>query len=133
MYEGEEFYLSDHFGVLAYVDVCDAYVSRAKQDVVATQARRGHLVRLREHGQEKELVEVKARRQVGREEQALARRRTAERDREQFQRTQRRGAKQRQERRRRLRAVGLGSEGLSERMSPQCQPRVSVSRARPVP
>ena len=111
-FDGEEFYLSDHFGVLAYVDVSDAYASRAKQDVVATQARRGHLVRLREHGQEKELVEVKARRQLGREEQALARRRTAERDREQFQRTQRRGAKQRQERRRRLRAVGLGIERL---------------------
>ena len=45
--------------IAAYVDVCDAYVSRAKQDVVATRARRGHLVRLREHGQEKELVEVK--------------------------------------------------------------------------
>ena len=57
-----------------HVDVCDAYASRAKQDVVLAQARRGHLVRLREHGQEKELVEVKARRQMGREEQAVARR-----------------------------------------------------------
>ena len=85
-------------------------------------------MRLREHGQQRELVEVKARRQMGREEQVLARRRTAERDREHFQRAQRRGAVQRQERRSRLRAVGLGKEGLfgenvaSVAASGQCVP-----------
>ena len=97
--DGSEFHLSDHSGLLAYVDVCDAYASTAKQDLVASRLRRAQLVSLRDGSQQRKLEEMKARRQHGREEQALARRRAAERDREEFQHAQRRGARQRRERR----------------------------------
>ena len=109
-FEGSEFWLSDHCGLLAYVDFCDAYGSKAKQDVVVARARRGQLVSMREQSQQKELVEVKARRQQGREEQALARRRVAERDRAAFQRVQRRGARQRHTRRERLKQGAFGAD-----------------------
>ena len=111
-FDGSEFCLSDHFGVMAYVDVADLYASRAKQDGVAARVRRGQLVSLREQAQQKELVEARARSQAGREEQALARRRVAERDRADFQRAMQRGARQRRERRAALRTAAFGAEGL---------------------
>ena len=111
-FEGSEFYVSGHCGVLAYVDVCDAYASRAKHDLAVARARRAQLVSLRDTSQQKELVEMKARRQQGREEQALARRRVAERDRAAFQQAQRRGARQRRERRATLMESAFGSQGL---------------------
>ena len=111
-FEGSEFWLSDHCGLLAYVDLCDAYGSSAKQDKIVARARRGQLVSLRDQNQQKELVEVKARRQHGREEQALARRRAAERDRAAFQRGQRRGAQQRKKRRDELQRKAFGADGF---------------------
>ena len=38
-FEGSEFYMSDHFGVMAYADAADAY---RKKDSVVARARRGH-------------------------------------------------------------------------------------------
>ena len=111
-FEGSEFWLSDHCGILAYVDLCDAYGSKAKQDLIVARARRGQLVSLRDQNQQKELVEVKARRQHGREEQALARRRAAERDRAAFQRGQKRGAQQRRKRRDELQREAFGADGF---------------------
>ena len=111
-FEGSEFWLSDHCGLLAYVDLCDAYGSKAKQDVPVARARRGQLVSLRDVNQQKELVEVKARRQQGREEQALARRRAAERDRASFLQGQRRGAQQRRKRRDDLQRKAFGADGF---------------------
>jgi len=110
--DGSEFHLSDHCGVLAYVDVCEAYASKAKQDLVAAGLRRAQLVSLRDVSHQRELEEMKARRQQGREQQALARSRAAERDREAFQQAQRRGARLRRERRVRLRESAFGSGSL---------------------
>lgn len=102
-FDGHEFYMSDHFGVMSYVDSGDVYASLAKQDSVVARTRRGQLVALRDQAQQKELVEVRALRQAGREDLAFARRRAAERDRAEFQRGQQRAARQRRSRR-----AGLG-------------------------
>ena len=98
-FDGAEFCMSDHFGLMAYVDAGHLYASRAKQDCLAARVRRGQLVGLRDQAQQRELVEVRAKAQAGREEQAVARRRVAERDRDDFQRAQARGARQRRQRR----------------------------------
>ena len=77
-FQGEKFFLSDHFGVMAYVDSSDVYDSRAKQVVVVARVRRQLLAAPVEQSQQKELIEVKALRQAGREGQALARQRVQE-------------------------------------------------------
>ena len=53
-FDGERFYLSDHFGVMGYVDVSDLYASRAKQDIVAAMCRRQQIARLVEQNEQKE-------------------------------------------------------------------------------
>ena len=111
-FEGCEFGLSDHFGVMAYVDVDKVYASKAKQDCVTARVRRGQLVSMRDEAQQKELLEVKASGQAGREGQALAQRRAAERERAEYQRAQERGARQRRERRVALRRAAFGPDGL---------------------
>ena len=42
-FDGSEFHLSDHCGVLAYVDVCGAYMSKTTQDIVAARVRRARM------------------------------------------------------------------------------------------
>ncbi len=111
-FAGHEFYVSDHFGVMSYVDCGDMYASLAKQDSVVARSRRGQLVALRDQAQQKELVEVRALRQAGREDMEFARRRAAERDRADFQRAQQRAARQRRGRRARLRETAFGAAGL---------------------
>ena len=111
-FEGEQFYLSDHFGVMAYVDVRDVYASRAKRDLAAAQVLRGRMANLMEENQQRELVEVKALRQAGREDLALAQQRARLRDAEDFRREQQRGARQRRSRVDRLRGAAFGAEGL---------------------
>ena len=111
-YAGEKFHLSDHFGLMAYVDVGDLYASRAKQDVVAARVRRAQLLALVEQNQQKESIEVRALRQAGREGQALARQRVQERRRDDVRRAQERGAKQRRMRMDKLQASAFGSDSL---------------------
>lgn len=111
-FDGEKFHLSDHFGLMAYVDVDDAYASRATLDVAVAKARRRQLVTGMEQNQQKEIADTKERRQAGREEQALARRRAQERDRADLQRAQRRGANQRRSRLQSLSQSAFGSQGL---------------------
>ena len=111
-FDGERFYLSDHFGLMAYVDVDDAYGSRAKLDVDRAKARRRELVGAMERNQQKEIADARERRQAGREEQALLRRRAQERDRDDLQRAQRRGAKQRRDRQRSLWQSAFGPDSL---------------------
>lgn len=111
-FDGREFNLSDHYGVLAYVDVGDFYASLAKQDCVAARVRRGQLVSMRDQAQQRELVEAKAMRQAGCEEQEIARRRAAERNRVGFQQAQRRAARQRRARRVVLKEEAFGAAGL---------------------
>jgi len=111
-FDGCEFCLSDHFGVMAYVDVGDVYASRAKQDCVTARVRRGQLVSMREQAQQKELLEVKASCQAGREGQALARLRALQRGRAEYQRAQDRGARQRLGRRVAMRRAAFGTDSL---------------------
>ena len=41
---GQEFFMSDHFGVMAYIDQNDVYSASSKCASVAARARRGQLV-----------------------------------------------------------------------------------------
>ena len=111
-FDGQKFYLSDHFGLMAYVDCDDCYGSRTHQNIAAAKVRRGQLAYLMEQNQQKELVEVKESGQRGREEQALARRRAQERDQAEFRRAQQRGGRQRRDRLERLRQAAFGATGL---------------------
>jgi hypothetical protein len=111
-FAGHEFYMSDHFGIVAYADVGSMYASKAKQDTVVARARRGQLVGLRDQAQQKELVEVRSLRQAGREDLEFARRRAAERDRADFQRAQQRAARQRRMRRAEFRSAAFGAGSL---------------------
>ena len=61
---------------------------------------------------QKEMVEARALLQLGREEQALARQRAAERDRGDFQKAQMQAARARTERRARLRSAAFGESSL---------------------
>ena len=97
---------------MAYVDVDDVYDSRAKQDCVTARVRRGQLVSMRDEAQQKELLEVRASCQAGREGQVLAQRRAAERERADYQRAQERGARQRRERRVSIRRAAFGPDSL---------------------
>ena len=107
-FDGEKFYLSDHFGVMSYVDADDSYASRANLDMAAARARRRQLGLVMERNQQKELADAKARRK----EQALARRRAHERDRADLQRAQRRGANQRRKRLQNMWQSAFGAQGL---------------------
>ena len=111
-FDGCEFCLSDHFGLVVHVDVDDAYASGAKQDCVRARARRGQLVAVREESEQREAVEVKAMQQAGRESAEIARRRAADRDKVDFQKGQRRAARQRQSRRAALHEKAFGAAGL---------------------
>jgi len=111
-FDESEFYLSDHFGIMAYVDVDASYSSRVQTDVACARVRRGQLVQIREEAAFKELQEVKAKRQEGREEKHLHRQRVAENDRASFQRSQMREAQARRKRRTDLRQSAFGAESL---------------------
>ena len=109
---GSEFCLSDHFGVLAYVDVGKLYASAAKRDVVTARERRGQLRKLKDETEQKELVWVRAMAQAGREELAAARRRLSEGERAVYEQAQQRGARQRRRRRGELQTAAFGETGL---------------------
>jgi hypothetical protein len=79
-FEGAEFCLSDHFGLLGYVDVHDVYGSKSRSGGMAARARRGRLAAMKDLAVQKEMVEAKALLQLGREEQALGRQRAKQRD-----------------------------------------------------
>ena len=63
--DGLEFYRSDHFGLLACVDVCEAYASVFGGDDDLARSRRGVLVQLKEDAMQKEQVEARALLQLG--------------------------------------------------------------------
>ena len=111
-FDGAEFCLSDHFGLLSYVDVHDAYNLRSRSGQMQARARRLRLVSMKDFAVQKELVESKALLQLGREEGASSRRRAAQRDRGNFQQAQQRAAKQRAERRKRMKTEAFGEDTL---------------------
>jgi len=89
-FDGSKFHLSDHFGVMAYVDVSPVYASiTRKQDVLAARARRAEIANFMRQCQQKDQVEVRALQQRGRDSQALEQQRARERDRVSFQGAQR--------------------------------------------
>ena len=104
--------MSDHFGVVAYVDVGSFFASKAKQAVSVARDRRSQLVGLRDQSQQKERVEVRAKSKADREELALARQRASERDRDDYRRAQQRGARQRHTRRATMRKEAFGDGAL---------------------
>ena len=111
-FEGQEFCMSDHFGLMVYVDVGNVFASRLKADQRSAMARRKAVAQLKEQAQQKEEEEVKARRQAAQEERAVARQRAAERGRQEWGRAQQRGARARRERRADLQRVAFGGESL---------------------
>ena len=90
-FEGREFNLSDHFGVMCYVDVHEAYGSKGGFGGLSARARRGELVAMKDVSLQTELQEALAVLQSGRSEQAVARQRASERERVDHCRMQREG------------------------------------------
>ena len=79
-FDGCKFHLSDHFGVVSYVDVSTVYGSTArKQDAIAAQARRGEVASFMRQCLQRDQVETKALQQRGRDSQALEQQRARER------------------------------------------------------
>jgi hypothetical protein len=111
-FDGAEFCLSDHFGLLSYVDVHNAYSLGSRSGQLEARARRLRLVSMKDLAVQKEAVESKALLQLGREEQVLARQRAAQRDRGDFQNAQRKAAKERADRRRSMQTEAFGEEAL---------------------
>jgi hypothetical protein len=111
-FDGAEFCLSDHFGLLCYVDVHNAYSLRSRAGDMEARARRLRLASMKDLAVQKELVESRALLQLGREEQALARKRVALRDQGEFQQAQKKAAKERADRRKRIRGEAFGENTL---------------------
>lgn len=112
-FDGCKFHLSDHFGVMSYVDVSTVYGSTArKQDVIAARARRAEVASFMRQCQQKDQVETRALQQRGRDSQALEQQRARERDRESILQEQRRAARQRRSRAERLRRDAFGPDCL---------------------
>ena len=109
---GEEFCMSDHFGLLVFADMGRVFSSRAKADQGAARTRRRAIAEACEQSQQAEYAEVQARRQALREDRALARQLAVERDREGMSKAQRRGAQARQRRRADLQSQAFGSASL---------------------
>ena len=80
--DGAEFFLSDHFGVLGFLDVHKAYVGGS--GTVVVRDRRAALARLRDREHLSEVQHCKERERVGREEAAFRRVQAADRDREEL-------------------------------------------------
>ena len=78
-WDGHHFYLSDHFGVLALLDVHGSYVGRA--GVKVPRERRRALGHLRDEEALSESRIVSERRRIGEEQAAVMRARAADRDR----------------------------------------------------
>ena len=106
-FQGHEFCLSDHFGLMVYADVAAVYASRAKAAKRSADARRRGLVQLREQAQQREEEEVKARRQAAAEGRAVARQRASEQARGEWVKAQRSGARARASRREELRRTAF--------------------------
>ena len=110
--DGLEFYRSDHFGLLAYVDVDDVFARDLGGDEGRARARRSLLVQMNENATQKEQVEARALLQLGREEQAVALRRASLRDAQDEEVKLRAAAKQRRKRRARLEEEVSGEKSL---------------------
>ena len=111
-FEGKEFCLSDHFGLMAYVDVSGVYARRGKK---ATEAQRGNrkiIVDMRDKYSCAETNENKAQRNLGREMQVVVRQRASEVQRAAFQRKQQEAVRQRQQRGVALRESAFAGDSL---------------------
>ena len=112
-FDGVRFYLSDHFGIMSYVDVNPVYgLSARGHEVKAARKRRSDLAEFMYQCQQKDEVEMQALRQRGRESQALEQRRARERDFAELREAQQRAAKQRRSRVERLTREAFGAASL---------------------
>ena len=111
-FDGEEFHLSDHFGVMAYVDEARVYASALRCDLLKARVRRREVLSVRDAAQQKELVENRSRLQRGRAAQAQLRQQVAFRDRAEFQRAQQVAARRRGQRRIALRRAAFGPDSF---------------------
>ena len=113
MFEGEEFHLSDHFGVFAYCDAGDVFLRRAEGEVQRTaRARQEDLRCVRERAEVMEAERIQALRQSALDRKAVEQKRVKERGRQDFQRAQQQGARARQARREQLHVAAFGPESL---------------------
>ena len=111
-FDGEDFYLSDHFGLMVFAAVGGEFASRRHGDQRLAKARRAAVTRLRNEVRQREGEELKARRQAALEARAVARQRAADRGRQEWQRAQRKGAAERRRRQEVLRCAAFGPESL---------------------
>ena len=108
--DGVDFCLSDHFGVLALLDVSAAHLGRTGQGVV--RDRRQALTRLRDQESLAELQVAREMLRIGREEAALMRARAADRDRGDFLEAARREAKAAEAQHEARRSAAFGRHSL---------------------
>ena len=111
-FEGAEFHLSDHFGLMVYAAVGEEFASRRKEELRRAEKRRAAVTRLRNEARQREGEELKARRQAAVEVRAMERQRAADRGRREWDAAQRRGAAERRNRREALRVAAFGTESL---------------------
>ena len=112
VFEGVQFCMSDHFGLMVYVDVADVFAQRGRGRLEAARVRRGEVCRACDVGGEREAQEVRDRRQAAREQQGLDRERAVGRDREAFAQGQQKAARERARRRQALYDAAFGGESL---------------------
>ena len=112
VFEGVQFCASDHFGLMVYVDAADVFALRGRGPAEAARVRRAEVSRTCEAAAEREVQEVRARRQAAREEKAVEREKAGERDRAEFSKVQQRAARRRAQRRQALYDAAFGEGSL---------------------
>ena len=112
VFEGVQFCASDHFGLMVYVDAADVFSLRGRGPAEAARVRRAEVSRTCEAAAEREVQEVRARRQAAREEKAVEREKAGERDRAEFSKVQQRAARRRAQRRQALYDAAFGEGSL---------------------
>ena len=110
--EGAQFYLSDHFPLLALLDVHPCYGPGWRSGQVAARAGRGQLVKLRDRAILLESRQAKELLRLARDELSLSRHRAVVRDQGAFQREQLTAARRRRDARALLHAKAFGRESL---------------------
>ena len=112
--DGAEFFLSDHFGLLGFLDVHKAYgVCLGASGTAVVRDRRAALARVRDREHLSEVQHCKERERVGREEAAFRRVQAGDRDREELLKRSRKEARKVQESRKaEVTRVFFGKESL---------------------
>ena len=128
-FEGAQFFLSDHFPLLAFLDVHPCYGPTWRSGQIAARAGRGQLVQLRDRAILSENRQAKELLRLGREELSLSRQRAVVRDQGAFQREQLTAARRRRDARALLYTEAFGRESL---FAESVNPLMALAAGKPV-